>query len=184
VEMKLADFFDHITEKHADFIADQPMFFTATAAEGARINLSPKGMDCFRVLSPTLCGYLDVTGSGNETSAHLKHDGRITLMFNSFTRNAMIYRIYGRGRVVRKGSNEYAQLVGEFTELPGARQIILIGVESTQTSCGYAVPEMELKSERQTLKKWAEKKGADGVRLYQTDRNTVSIDGLDTGLND
>lgn len=180
----MADFTDHITDKHAEFVAQQPMFFTATAAEGARINLSPKGMDCFRVLSPNLCGYLDVTGSGNETSTHLKHDGRITLMFNSFTRNALIYRIYGKGRVVRKGSEEYDALVGKFDELPGARQIILIDVESTQSSCGYAVPEMELKSERQTLRKWAEKKGDDGVVAYQNASNVVSIDGLDTGLND
>lgn len=180
----MADFFDHITEKHAEFIKEQPLFFTATAAEGARINLSPKGMDSFRVLSPTLCGYLDVTGSGNETSTHLKHDGRITIMFNSFSRNALIYRIYGKGRVVRKGTDEYADLVGNFEELPGARQIILVDVESTQTSCGYAVPEMELKSERQTLKKWAEKKGADGILQYQAEKNALSIDGMDTGLND
>jgi len=180
----VADFFDHITDKHAEFIAAQPVFFTATAAEGARINLSPKGMDCFRVLSPDLCGYLDVTGSGNETSTHLKHDGRITLMFNSFTRNALIYRIYGKGRVARKGSDEYAKLIDQFEELPGARQIILIDVESTQTSCGYAVPEMELKAERQTLKKWAEKKGEAAILEYQATRNAVSIDGLDTGLNE
>lgn len=180
----MADFFDHITDKHAEFIAAQPVFFTATAAEGARINLSPKGMDCFRVLSPDLCGYLDVTGSGNETSTHLKHDGRITLMFNSFTRNALIYRIYGKGRVARKGSDEYAKLIDQFEELPGARQIILIDVESTQTSCGYAVPEMELKAERQTLKKWAEKKGEAAILEYQATRNAVSIDGLDTGLNE
>lgn len=180
----MADFFDHITDKQAEFVSQQPMFFTATATEGARINLSPKGMDCFRVLSPNLCGYLDVTGSGNETSAHLKHDGRITIMFNSFTRNALIYRIYGKGRVVRKGTNEYAELVGNFEELPGARQIILVDVESTQTSCGYAVPEMELKGERQTLKKWATGKGDEKIVEYQQQKNAVSIDGLDTGLND
>lgn len=180
----MADFFDHITDEHAEFLTAQPVFFTATAAEGARINLSPKGMDCFRVLSPNLCGYLDVTGSGNETSTHLKHDGRITLMFNSFTRNALIYRIYGKGRVARKGSDEYARLIEQFEELPGARQIILVEVESTQTSCGYAVPEMELKAERQTLKKWAEKKGEEAIVEYQATRNAVSIDGLNTGLND
>ena len=163
---------------------NQHLFFVGTAGEEGRVNVSPKGMDSFRVLSPTLCGYLDVTGSGNETSTHLKHDGRITLMFNSFTRNALIYRIYGKGRVVRKGSAEYDTLVGNFEDLPGARQIILIDVESTQTSCGYAVPEMELKSERQTLRKWAEKKGDEGITAYQKSSNTVSIDGLDTGLND
>jgi len=180
----MADFFDQITEKHAKFIAEQPMFFTATASAEGRINLSPKGMDSFQVLSPTLCGYLDVTGSGNETSAHIKNDGRITVMFNSFTRNALIYRIYGKGRVVRPGHAEYDELVAKFPPRLGTRQIILIDVESTQTSCGWGVPEMELIAERDTMRKWAEGKGPDGVQTYQQTRNAVSIDGLDTGLND
>lgn len=180
----MADFFDHITDKHRAFVEDQPMFFTATACAEGRINLSPKGMDCFRVLSPTLCGYLDMTGSGNETSAHIKNDGRITLMFNSFTRNALIYRIYGKGRVVRPHHAEFADLKKNFPDLPGARQIILIDVESTQSSCGYAVPEMEFKAERQTLKKFAEGRGEEGMRDYQQQKNIVSIDGFDTGLND
>ncbi|NVJ98688.1 MAG: pyridoxamine 5'-phosphate oxidase family protein [Alphaproteobacteria bacterium] len=180
----MADFNDHITDKLKDFVEAQPVFFTATACAEGRINLSPKGMDSFRVLSPTLCGYLDVTGSGNETSAHIRNDGRITLMFNSFTRNALIYRIYGKGRVVRPHHPEYAELAPNFPELPGARQIILIEVESTQSSCGYGVPEMTMQAERQTLKKWAEKKGDDGIQAYQRENNTVSIDGLDAGLND
>jgi predicted pyridoxine 5'-phosphate oxidase superfamily flavin-nucleotide-binding protein len=180
----MADFFDHITDKHAEFIAAQPIFFTASACATGRINLSPKGMDSFRVLGPNLCGYLDVTGSGNETSAHLKNDGRITIMFNSFTRNALILRLYGKGRVVRPHHEGYAALAAKFPELPGARQIILIDVESVQTSCGYGVPEMELKAERQTLKKWAEGKGEDGIQVYQREKNAVSIDGFDAGLMD
>jgi predicted pyridoxine 5'-phosphate oxidase superfamily flavin-nucleotide-binding protein len=180
----MADFTDHITDKHAEFIAAQPMFFTASACATGRINLSPKGMDCFRVLGPNLCGYLDVTGSGNETSAHLKNDGRITIMFNSFTRNALILRLYGKGRVVRPHHEGYDALAAKFPELPGARQIILIDVESVQTSCGYGVPEMELKAERQTLKKWAEGKGEDGIQVYQREKNAVSIDGFDAGLMD
>ncbi len=180
----VADFFDKILDKHADFIAKQPLFFTATACNEGRINLSPKGMDSFRVLSPSLCGYMDVTGSGNETSAHLRHDGRITIMFNSFTRNALIYRIYGKGRVVRAGTEEFEKYAPQFPELIAARQIILIDVESTQTSCGWGVPEMEVTSERDTMRKWAEGKGPDGVLEYQQNKNAVSIDGLDTGLND
>lgn len=160
------------------------MFFTASACATGRINLSPKGMDSFRVLGPNLCGYLDVTGSGNETSAHLKNDGRITIMFNSFTRNALILRLYGKGRVVRPHHEGFAELAAKFPELPGARQIILIDVESVQTSCGYGVPEMELKSERQTLRKWAEGKGEDGIEVYQREKNAVSIDGFDAGLMD
>jgi len=180
----MADFTDHITDKHAEFIGAQPMFFTASACATGRINLSPKGMDSFRVLGPNLCGYLDVTGSGNETSAHLKNDGRITIMFNSFTRNALILRLYGKGRVVRPHHEGYDALAAQFPELPGARQIILIDVESVQTSCGYGVPEMELKAERQTLKKWAEGKGEDGIQVYQREKNAVSIDGFDAGLMD
>ncbi|WP_417450704.1 pyridoxamine 5'-phosphate oxidase family protein [Kordiimonas sp.] len=180
----MADFTDHITEKHAAFIDEQPMFFTATACAEGRINLSPKGMDSFRVLGPNLCGYLDVTGSGNETSAHIKNDGRITVMFNSFTRNALILRLYGRGRVVRPHHAEFSELVSRFPELPGARQVILIDVETVQTSCGYGVPEMELKAERQTLKKWAAGKGDDGINAYQQKNNVKSIDGFDSGLMD
>ncbi|WP_262689561.1 pyridoxamine 5'-phosphate oxidase family protein [Kordiimonas aestuarii] len=180
----MADFTDHITEKHAAFIKDQPMYFIATACAEGRINLSPKGMDSFRVLGPNLCGYLDVTGSGNETSAHIKNDGRITIMFNSFTRNALILRLYGRGRVVRPHHAEFKALAPEFPTLPGARQIILVDVESVQTSCGYGVPEMEMKAERQTLKKWAEGKGDDGIDTYQQKNNVKSIDGFDAGLMD
>lgn len=180
----MAEFFDHISDKHAAFIAEQPMFFTATACAEGRINLSPKGMDSFRVLSPNLCGYLDMTGSGNETATHIKHNGRITIMFNSFSRNALIYRVYGKGRVARAGSSEFEKLKDKFPSLPGARQIILIDVESTQSSCGYAVPEMELKAERQTLIQYTERKGEEGILEYQQEKNRISIDGLDTGLND
>ncbi len=179
----MAEFFEEITDKHAAFIAEQPMFFTATACSEGRINLSPKGMDCFRVLSPKLCGYLDMTGSGNETAAHIKNDGRITIMFNSFSRNALIYRIYGRGRVVRPQHPEFGRVRGRFPDLPGMRQIVLIDVDSTQTSCGYAVPEMELKAERQTLKKYWEQKGGE-LDDYHARRNSKSIDGFDTGIAD
>lgn len=180
----MADFFNHITDKHVDFLAEQPMFFTATACASGRINLSPKGNDSFRVLSPKLCGYLDMGGSGNETAAHIKNDGRITLMFNSFSRNPLIYRIYGKGRVVRPSHKEFAELRSQFpAELP-ARQIILIEVESTQTSCGYAVPIAEEMTSRDTLVKWVAQKGEEKIRAYEQENNVKSIDGFDTGLND
>lgn len=128
------------------------MFFTATACSKGRINLSPKGNDSFRVLSPNLCGYLDLGGSGNETAAHIKNDGRLTIMFNSFSRNALIYRLYGKGRVVRPHHDEYDELRAKFPSGILARQIILLEVESTQTSCGYAVPIAEEMRDRDTLK--------------------------------
>ena len=180
----MADFSDHISDKLADFISQQPIFFVATAAEGSRINLSPKGMDSFRVLGPRQAAYMDLTGSGNETSAHLKHDGRITVMFNSFTRNPLILRLYGRGHVARPGSPDYERHIGAFSLQPGARQLVFIEVESVQSSCGYAVPEMTLTSERPTLVRWAEKKGGDGLNAYRQQNNSLSIDGLDTGFND
>jgi len=174
----VAEFYDHITDKLADFISTQPMFFVATATAAGRINLSPKGMDSFRVLGPNHAAYLDLTGSGNETAAHLQHDGRITVMFNSFTRNPLILRLYGRGTNITPDSPDWADLSGHFPALPGARQIISITVESVQTSCGYGVPEMDLVNERQTLLKWAESKGPEGLARYRAENNEVSIDGL------
>lgn len=180
----MADFFDHITDKHAAFIKEQPMFFTASACAEGRINLSPKGNDSFRVLSPKLCGFLDMGGSGNETAAHIKNDGRVTVMFNSYTRNPLIYRIYGKGRVVRPHHPEFADLRAKFPEKMAARQIILIDVESTQSSCGYGVPVAENMVSRDTLQKWADSKGEEAILAYQQENNLVSIDGFETGLND
>ncbi len=180
----MADFFDHITDKHAEFIAQQPMFFTASACATGRINLSPKGNDSFRVLSPTLCGFLDMGGSGNETAAHIKNDGRLTIMFNSFTRNALIYRLYGKGRVVRPHHEDYPALREKFPAEIKDRQIILLDVESTQTSCGYGVPLADGIQHRDTLQKWVESKGEEKILEYQQKNNLVSIDGFETGLND
>ncbi len=147
------EFYDHIDAKHVAFIARQPVFFVATAAPGARINLSPKGMDCFRVLAPTRVAWLDYGGSGNETNAHLLADGRITVMFCAFDRPALIYRLYGRARPVLPQDDDWDDLAGNFTIERGVRQIFEMMVESAQGSCGWAVPEMELKAERQTLRK-------------------------------
>jgi len=173
----MADFFDALTDEHAAMIARQPVFFVATAAEGARINLSPKGYDCFRVLSPRRVAYLDVGGSGNETNAHLLADGRITLMFCNFQQPATILRIYGRGEPVVPWDRGWEALAPHFTLLPGTRQIFDIAVESVQTSCGWGVPMMTLEKERATLLKYHAK--ADPVEWagkYRTRR--TSIDGL------
>ncbi len=179
----MAEFFDALNDKHQAFIKKQPMFFTATACASGRINLSPKGMDTFRILGPALCGYADLSGSGNETAAHILGDGRMTVMFNSFDRNALILRLYGRGEVVGKGTSRFAELSDQFpTDLPGFRQIILLHIDSVQTSCGYAVPEMELVSERQTLLKLAESRGEETLADLRKQRNMTSIDGFPTGL--
>lgn len=171
------DFFDHITDKQRDFVEKQPVFFVATAAPDARINLSPKGMDCFRVLAPTRVAYLDFGGSGNETNAHLAADGRITIMFCAFDRPALIYRLYGHGRAVLPQDDDWNALAAHFTIERGVRQIFDITVESAQESCGWAVPEMSLKTERQTLRKFhAQDEPVSRLQKYaERDR---SIDGL------
>jgi hypothetical protein len=178
----MSEFFDKITPELAKFICAQPVFFVATAAPGARINLSPKGMDTFRVLDEKRVGYLDLTGSGNETAAHLLHDGRITIMFCSFDKNAEIARIYGRGAVVRPTDERWPKLIAHFPKLSGVRQIMEIGVESAMTSCGYGVPRMREMTERETLEKYWTTRGEEKKEQYQQDHNLRSIDGLPTGM--
>ena len=170
-------FADHIIDKQADFIARQPVFFVATAADDARINLSPKGMDTFRVIGPERVAYLDYGGSGNETNAHLGADGRITIMFCAFDQPALIYRIYGRGVAVLPQDTGWDALAAHFVIERGVRQIFDITVESTQESCGWAVPRMTVAAERQTLLKFhAQDVPAERLQKYaERDR---SIDGL------
>ena len=179
----MADFFETLTDEHLAMIARQPVFFVATAAEGARVNLSPKSYDCFRVLSPRRVAYLDVGGSGNETNAHLLADGRITLMFCNFQQPATILRIYGQGEPVVPWDRNWEELAPHFTLLPGTRQIFDIAVESVQTSCGWGVPIMTLEKERATLLKYHAK--ADPVEWAGKHRTRrTSIDGLPARTTD
>lgn len=174
----MSEFFDRIMPEHAAFIARQPMFFVATAAADARINLSPKGMDSFRILEDgQACAYLDFGGSGNETHAHLAADGRITIMFCAFDQPPLIYRIYGHGRAVLPQDADWAELARQFTIERGVRQIFHIRVDSTQTSCGWAVPRMQLVEERQTLRKYFVQDDP-ATRLVKYQERTRSIDGL------
>lgn len=180
----MADFYQELDGRLIQFIEEQKVFFTATAPARGRVNLSPKGMDTFRCLDfHTVC-YLDLTGSGNESSAHLKENGRMTIMFCSFTAKPLILRLYGAGQVIQPGDDDWEKYFAHFSAVPGQRQIIVLKIESVQTSCGYAVPVMEFKEERQTLKQWAEKKGQDGIVEYRRKKNIRSIDGLPTGLSD
>ncbi|MBX3062564.1 MAG: pyridoxamine 5'-phosphate oxidase family protein [Anaerolineae bacterium] len=176
--------FDHIPEDQIEFIAEQHMFFVATAplSEDGHINLSPKGQDCFRVLSPNRVAYLDLTGSGNETSAHLAENQRITFMFCAFKGAPNILRLYGKGTTVLPGSAEWDELFPHFTELLGMRQIIVAEIDRVHTSCGYAVPFMDFRAERETLTKYWEKKGIETLPDYQQKKNKVSIDGLPAPL--
>lgn len=175
----MADFTDALTDQHRAFIARQPIFFVATAADGARINLSPKGYDAFRVLGDNRAAYLDLGGSGNETHAHLVADGRITIMFCAFENPALILRIYGRGRPVLPQDAEWDELAAHFAMMPGTRQIFDIAVDSVQTSCGWGVPVMQMERERETLRKAHRQMDAEAW-LAKTAGRTRSIDGLPT----
>ena len=173
----MSEFFAALTDDHRAFIAKQPVFFVATAAAGARINLSPKGMDSFRVLSSTEVGYLDVGGSGNETHAHLAADGRITIMFCAFENPALILRLYGRGEPILPQDPRWPDFASHFNALPGTRQIFRIDVESIQTSCGWGVPHMTFERERETLSKYHAQQDQQ-ARLEKVRARTRSIDGL------
>ena len=178
----MAKFYRQLDDALRGFIREQKIFFTATAPSRGRINLSPKGMDTFRCVDDRTVAYLDLTGSGNETAAHLACDGRMTVMFCSFAESPLILRLYGRGRVVGPADGEWAGLRGLFPELPGERQIVVLHVESAQTSCGFGVPVYELKGERPALAEWALRKGEEGLREYRRGKNRLSIDGLPTHL--
>jgi hypothetical protein len=176
---------EHITPDLQAFIETQPMFFVASAplsAEG-HVNLSPKGLDCLRVLSPSRVAYLDLTGSGNETAAHLHENGRITFMFCAFSGSPRILRLYGTGSVVLPGMPAWAELRGHFPEYPGARQLITAAITRVQTSCGFGVPLMEHVGQRDTLLRWAEARGED-LPAYRLKKNAVSIDGLPAPLQE
>jgi hypothetical protein len=179
----MAKHHDGISDDLATFIAAQPMFFVATAPDQGRINLSPKGLEgTFAVLGARRVAFLNLTGSGNETAAHLRENDRITLMFCSFGPKPMILRLYGTGQVIHPRDEGWADLNPRFAPLPGQRQIILVDVTSVITSCGFAVPRMELTEQRNILVDWAAKKGEDGIRAYWQEKNVTSFDGLPTGI--
>ncbi len=173
----------HLTPQLIEFIGRQKIFFTATAPRDGRINLSPKGHDAFRILSSNRVGYLDLTGSGNETSAHLLADGRLTFMFCAFDGPPLILRLYGRGETIAPTHPDWPQLRPLFgPPLAGERHLIVAHIESIQTSCGMAVPLYAHTADRHELLDWAEKKGPAGVAAYRAEKNTRSIDGLPTPL--
>ncbi|QMV41960.1 pyridoxamine 5'-phosphate oxidase family protein [Cohnella cholangitidis] len=171
---------------HEEFIAKQRIFFVGSAplSEDGHVNISPKGYDTLRVLSANRVAYLDMTGSGNETSAHIRENGRVTVMFCAFEGPPNILRLYGTGTVVLPGSPEWNELYPKFSPIPGARQIIILDFDIVQTSCGYSIPFMDYSGERETLSRWADQKGEDGLKQYWKDKNTTSIDGLPTPIGE
>lgn len=180
----MAKFYSELDDTQRAFIARQHLFFVASAPREGRINLSPRGLDTLRILDAKRIAWLDMTGSGNETAAHLLENGRMTLMFCSFEGDHLILRLYGKGRVVARSDGEWQDLLPLFPSLPGVRQIIVLDIESVQTSCGAGVPLYAYQGERDALLRWVEKKGEEGARAYRLEKNRVSIDGLPTGLTD
>lgn len=181
----MAKQFPRMEETHREFIERQHIFFNASAAPQGHVNVSPRDRKSLRVLDDHTVLYLDLTGSGNETAAHLRSNGRLTLMFCAFEGPPLILRLYGTGRAIRRGSEEYAALLRQHygdAEPLGARQMIMLNVELVQTSCGYNVPLFDYRSERDTLIRWAQAKGKDGLESYWREKNQKSIDDFPTGL--
>ncbi|MEN6081165.1 pyridoxamine 5'-phosphate oxidase family protein [Chromobacterium piscinae] len=174
--------YQELQDSHREFIAGQKLFFVATALPGGHVNLSPKGMDSLRVLGPKRVAWLNVTGSGNETACHVEHSPRMTVMFCAFEGKPLILRLYGQARVVYPGDADWSSCYGLFNPLPGARQIFLLDVELVQASCGMSVPYYQYLGEREQLNDWARAKGEPGIRDYWRNRNSVSLDGLPTGI--
>lgn len=171
---------EEIDEFHREWISRQPVFFVATAPAGpdGHVNLSPKGYDSFRVLGPTTVSYLDLTGSGVETIAHLRENGRITIMFCAFDGPPRIFRLYGRGTVIRPGDEGWERASAPYEMSPGVRSVIEVECDRIQTSCGYAVPFMDFVGERDTLHEWGARKDPEAIADYHAEKNSVSIDGL------
>jgi hypothetical protein len=176
--------YDSIKPAHKEFIEKQHIFFVSTAplrADG-RINLSPKGLDCFKVLSENKVAYMDLISSGNETSAHTLENGRITIMFCSFEGSPNILRLYGKGYTVLPDSEDWKVYVPHFKIYQSTRQIIVANIDLVQTSCGFGVPLFNYVGERNIHFEWAEKKGEDGLLDYIQKNNLKSLDGLPTSL--
>lgn len=180
----MAKFSERILDQHREFIAKQKMFFVSSAPLSAsgHLNLSPKGKDCFRILSDNCVAYMDMIGSGNETSAHVLENGRITFMFCAFEGPPNILRLYGTGRTVLPGDTDWETMAMFFNLELSTRQIIVAEIHKVQTSCGFSVPLYEYVGERDHAEKWALNKGADGLETYKAEKNRVSIDGLPTAL--
>ncbi len=178
----MAQQFQSIDKKHREFIERQQMFFVSTAAAEGRVNLSPKGMDSFRVLGENRIAWLNLTGSGNETAAHLLDTNRMTIMFCSFDKQPLILRLYGHAKTIQENHPQWHALCELFPSSTGARQVYDMTVEMVQTSCGFAVPRYQFSQQRPTLERWADKQSRQDMRTYWDKKNRFSLDGKATGI--
>ncbi|MEX8503797.1 MAG: pyridoxamine 5'-phosphate oxidase family protein [Leptothrix ochracea] len=174
--------YEALSERWIEFIAEQKIFFVGTATTDSRVNVSPKGMDSFRVLNNNRVIWLNVTGSGNESSAHVQRDPRMTIMFCSFEGPPLILRLYGAARVIHKNDHDWEELFAHFNPLPGARQIFDLSINLVQTSCGMATPYYAYTGDRDLLSDWARRKGDDGLKQYWEEKNQSSIDNIPTHI--
>ena len=174
--------YQELSDKHIEFIARQKLFFVGTATADSRVNVSPKGMDSLRVLGSRRVAWLNLTGSGNETSAHVQQSPRMTLMFCAFEGAPLILRLYGTAKVIHRNDSQWNDLFALFKPIPGARQIFDVALELVQTSCGMAVPTYDYMGDRELLSDWAVRKGEDGIRRYWEEKNQTSIDGIPTHI--
>lgn len=177
----MAKKFAQLNDDHIKFISEQKIFFVGSAGAEGTVNVSPKGTDSFRVLGPNKVLWLNLTGSGNETAAHILENQRMTIMFCSFDNQPLILRLYGSAKVVHPRDAEWTALYSHFDANVGARQVFEMDVELVQTSCGFAVPMYEFIAERQTLNNWAVKQSRTGIEEYWQNKNRLSIDNKDTG---
>ncbi|WP_141432335.1 pyridoxamine 5'-phosphate oxidase family protein [Bacillus sp. 03113] len=176
--------FDELLPEHEEFIKKQKIFFVGSAplSDKGHVNISPKGYDVLKILSSTEVTYLDLTGSGNETSAHINENKRITFMFIAFEGPPMILRLYGQGRTILPNDTEWDEFIKYFPTIPGARQILHAKITSVKTSCGFSVPFLSYEGDRETLTKWAEKQGEEKLQTYWKEKNYYSMDGLITPI--
>ncbi len=178
----MADQYGALDKNHRAFIEKQHMYFTGTAGAEGYVNVSPKGMDSFRILDDKTVAWLNLTGSGNETAAHVLENGRMTIMFCSFLKQPLILRLYGQAEGFHPRDDRWPELAALFPDELGARNIFVLNIDLVQTSCGYAVPYYSYKGQRPTLTRWAERHGESGIRDYWAENNTESLDGRHTGI--
>jgi hypothetical protein len=181
----MAEKFSELSSSLINFIEKQHMFFVGTARATGTVNVSPKGMDSLRILNANKLVWMNYTGSGNESAAHILESPRMTIMFCSFERKPLILRLYGTAQAVHPRDDDWQNYLEMFSDTSGARQFFTMDIELVQTSCGFAVPFYEFKEDRKALLEWSDKKGDAGIADYWQERNQQSIDGFPTEiLND
>ena len=178
----MSEKFEKLDQSHKVFIQQQHLYFVGSAGAEGYVNVSPKGMDSFRILDDSTVAWLNLTGSGNETAAHVLENGRMTVMFCSFGKQPLIMRLYGQAVAIHPRDERWDELSALFPSYTGARQVFSLNIELVQTSCGYAVPYFRLEGERPTLTKWADNHGEAGISDYWMETNAKSLNDTDTAI--